>query len=353
MDDRSALMAAIIHQPDEDTPRLVFADWLQEHGDTHDQARAEFIRLQIAERRAPNSRAAKKLADRAATLHKRHVRHWLGPLARLSGHLPGELFHRGLLLRWGLNAGSFLRKAHQAAVCEQFPRLGIECLALFENTKRVKALANSPALAWVIAFLWNDARLEDDGFEALAASPHLSRLTHLTIDKPRCTDAGLKALARSKGLPNLRSLGLPDGLWGGKFNAIGVRQILDSDRLPKLDELDLPGAHLHAVTHRTFWTYKNLSRLRVLRVGFDNDMKALAKCPHLTNLEELHVADSTLEDADAHVLADNPAFAKLKVLALTGMNSSRPPLGPEAEKALRDRFGDRLMLKYSVLCRRP
>src|SRR5687768_11363773 len=38
MDDRRALMAAIIANPDEDTPRLALADWLDEHGDAHDRA---------------------------------------------------------------------------------------------------------------------------------------------------------------------------------------------------------------------------------------------------------------------------------------------------------------------------
>jgi uncharacterized protein (TIGR02996 family) len=36
-------LAAIIADPADDTPRLVFADWLQENGD---EDRAEFIRIQ-------------------------------------------------------------------------------------------------------------------------------------------------------------------------------------------------------------------------------------------------------------------------------------------------------------------
>src|SRR3954462_8825111 len=39
-----ALLAAIIAHPDEDTPRLVYADWLQEHDLPE---RAEYIRLSI------------------------------------------------------------------------------------------------------------------------------------------------------------------------------------------------------------------------------------------------------------------------------------------------------------------
>ena len=44
MTDGDALFASILASPDEDTPRLVYADWLEENGQ---HARAEFIRVQI------------------------------------------------------------------------------------------------------------------------------------------------------------------------------------------------------------------------------------------------------------------------------------------------------------------
>ena len=43
MTDREALYRAILDAPDDDAPRLVYADWLDEHGDPD---RGEFIRLQ-------------------------------------------------------------------------------------------------------------------------------------------------------------------------------------------------------------------------------------------------------------------------------------------------------------------
>jgi uncharacterized protein (TIGR02996 family) len=43
MTDEEALMATIREQPDSDAPRLVYADWLEEHGDP---LHAEFIRVQ-------------------------------------------------------------------------------------------------------------------------------------------------------------------------------------------------------------------------------------------------------------------------------------------------------------------
>jgi uncharacterized protein (TIGR02996 family) len=52
----------IIERPDDDTPRLVYADWLQDHGET---ARAEFIRLQCGLARFVRSPA--RQGDRSGT----------------------------------------------------------------------------------------------------------------------------------------------------------------------------------------------------------------------------------------------------------------------------------------------
>src|SRR5207253_1417696 len=42
--DHRLLLRAVTDQPDEDVPRLVYADWLEENGDP---GRAEFIRLDV------------------------------------------------------------------------------------------------------------------------------------------------------------------------------------------------------------------------------------------------------------------------------------------------------------------
>src|SRR5438105_6868897 len=53
MTDHDALLRAIVEHPAEDTPRLVFADWLDEHADAFPtpvavRLRAAFIRADIA-----------------------------------------------------------------------------------------------------------------------------------------------------------------------------------------------------------------------------------------------------------------------------------------------------------------
>src|ERR687897_647125 len=49
MDLHRAFLDDIIASPEDDAPRLIYADWLDENGD---EARAEFIRLQVARAKA-------------------------------------------------------------------------------------------------------------------------------------------------------------------------------------------------------------------------------------------------------------------------------------------------------------
>src|SRR5438874_5119877 len=75
MTDRDALLTAIIAEPDEDTPRLAYADWLDENGDPD---RAEFIRAQIeAERHPPKSPEHARLTKRANELLQAHYLRWI------------------------------------------------------------------------------------------------------------------------------------------------------------------------------------------------------------------------------------------------------------------------------------
>jgi uncharacterized protein (TIGR02996 family) len=51
-DDHAAFLRAIIAEPDDDRPRLIFSDWLYEHGEPE---RSEFIRVQVELARADDS----------------------------------------------------------------------------------------------------------------------------------------------------------------------------------------------------------------------------------------------------------------------------------------------------------
>lgn len=72
-----AFLQAIIDRPDDDTPRLIFADWLDERGRPGDADRAEFIRLQCACGMGdfPSMREMDLLSE--------HRREWIKPLLDL------------------------------------------------------------------------------------------------------------------------------------------------------------------------------------------------------------------------------------------------------------------------------
>jgi len=77
MDEETAFLQGILSHPKCDTHRLAYADWLQERGTPADEARAEFIRLQVERfARDPNS----GLTNDEFNLLQEHEyswRHWL------------------------------------------------------------------------------------------------------------------------------------------------------------------------------------------------------------------------------------------------------------------------------------
>src|SRR5262245_4046089 len=102
MSEREAFIEAIAAHPDEDTPRLVFADWLQENGEAD---RAEFIRFQYEALYslylpARNSRFV-KLREHAREVFRLRWPFWIGPFCRALGveEIKPPARRRGLLTR--------------------------------------------------------------------------------------------------------------------------------------------------------------------------------------------------------------------------------------------------------------
>src|SRR5689334_1385738 len=99
MPDRDAFIRAIIENPDDDAPRLIYADWLDERGDA---ARAEFIRVQC--QLCDTTLAAEermRLERRERSLLRKHRGQWQAevgvPLLGLGA------FYRGFLDAVGMN----------------------------------------------------------------------------------------------------------------------------------------------------------------------------------------------------------------------------------------------------------
>src|SRR5262245_7712488 len=96
-----ALLRDARANPENDAPRLILADWLDEHGE-HD--RAEFIRLQCAASALPPWDWRRLQAEvRAQFLLGRHQKTWAGPWFKYGSSRRhqaegcGYHFHRGLM----------------------------------------------------------------------------------------------------------------------------------------------------------------------------------------------------------------------------------------------------------------
>ncbi len=180
--EEAALVRAVCEAPDDDVPRLVYADWLEEHGRPE---RAEFIRLQCG-------RAGKDGSPRERT-------HWLRRSIALFRKFGAEWLTRD----WPeANPGSVhaytFDRGFVAALA--LPRQGLDGAKLrhLTETRSLLALVRK----WGLGM----NPFGDDGLRAIVACPRLTRLTHLDITGTGFTEAGLELLARSPHLGSLAEL---------------------------------------------------------------------------------------------------------------------------------------------------
>ena len=236
---QAALLAAIVAQPDEDTARLVYADWLQEHDD---EPQAQFIRgwIKFAKMKGETPKRHKMGKD-LRKLEMEHGRQWLQPLG-LEGASPN--FKRGIAesvaytdieayfceeealfrllpvrsLCFGTRAGTGFtnEQLHQLA---QRPKLAlVRSLELQEHTacdtKYWRELFHSSHLANLTYLRVVECKLGDAEAEAIASSPSFANLTTLDLEKNRVRLAGCRALVTSPHLTNLANVQLSDNDFG-------------------------------------------------------------------------------------------------------------------------------------------
>src|SRR5437763_2940721 len=150
MSDEAALLAAIRANPDEDTPRLVYADWLDEQGGASNTDRAEYIRLEIQfARDHPERRWSKAKQDaqkRPRQLFWKNRAEWFPELFGRKSILRGARAYpdmsRGFPYKVGSNADKLI------AVGERLVQLApiVELDLMEVDTVRLRAFARAP---WV------------------------------------------------------------------------------------------------------------------------------------------------------------------------------------------------------------
>src|SRR4051794_25928099 len=85
MPDEAAFLDAIRRKPDDDTTRLVYADWLDEQGDTTSATESEYLRVECRlSEISPDSAEAAALQARRSELAKKVTRRWLAIVSKVA-----------------------------------------------------------------------------------------------------------------------------------------------------------------------------------------------------------------------------------------------------------------------------
>ena len=344
--------------PDDDGPRLIFADWLDERGDPD---RAAFIRVQIALAGLPvddPQRSALLAAERA--LLDRHAPVWAAPFRGLA---TGLEFRRGFVDEARVPAAVFVRRAARL-----FAAGPVRHLHLLDLGGALPAAFASPYLGRLSALTVYAQHAGDGLGRAVAGSPHLGGLKALYLGRNRLRDAGVAALAGSSGLTSLETLDLSEN----DLSESGARAVAAAFHWPHLRELDLchnrlgpDGAATLAASARlggvrrlgladtglggsgdTGGGLADLLRVPALDLGGNGlgpaDLKALLSAPARgpVGLTHLDLSHNDLGEPGVRVLAESPVLAGLASLRLIGCNVTDEAAGVLAGSPYLDRLAE-------------
>ncbi len=323
MNDADALLKTIVRHPGDDTPRVVYADWLEENGRAEE---AEFLRVQCRLAAAePTDNDYAELLDRDEELRLWLTAHVPGPRLAFPGGLSVEggthwwwQTHRGyprfltydgcersgtrairvlasaigrafeaIPTRWLVVGGltvaqlaTLLKQRVLAGLTELTVQLAVsateadEAARLLANCRHLRNLRGL-SLAFPIG---------DMGCEALACG-HWDELEWFSPDTNMLSPAGLRALAGAAWFRRLRKLMLEDGLTSETFEALA-----QLPAMRRLHTLDLS---------RNSFTIKS--------------WRTLARTDSFPALAELRLTDGELGESRVEALASANGFS-LRVL---------------------------------------
>jgi uncharacterized protein (TIGR02996 family) len=223
MSHADAFLQDILAHPDDDAPRLIFADWLEEQGDANNVARAEFIRIQCTvatgnlaqQRRGELERRERQILDEWG-------KEWVRPIRRL---VQSWEFHRGFVENVAMWAQAFLQRGGQLFRRAPIQRLSLrtrmypQSYPYLDPPLNVAALADNKYLRRLRGLGLGQNQLESRHVRALVVSEHLTSLTELDLSYNRIGDSGIRALAAWPLLRQLEYLNLR----GNDIGANGVR----------------------------------------------------------------------------------------------------------------------------------
>jgi uncharacterized protein (TIGR02996 family) len=389
-----ALLAAVKAEPEDDTPRLALADWLQEQDHDADRARGEFLRTLVEYNRTPpETIEAAELLAKLKKLWEHYHPAWVGPLMTAGFQFPrGHSSSEWGLLRPFINGYQVAtRDAKRVAGSEAYAWVGhldfnglssnqlrkftasrlldtliglrihhcsvgpgamgevvqsshaaaLKYLDLYRVRAPAGAVAHSPHMARLRELRLPYCQVSDGDFKRLCDSPHLNELRSLDVSNNALTIHAARSFADRTGLPALTELNL-----GGtnRIGPDGTLILVDSPSTGRLRKLNLWSNGVADYGVEAICKYAHVSHLTHLDLSgnllTNRAAVALAAAEHLKTLEELNLRTNGISGEGALALANSPHLNSLCLLNLVGNT-----IGQKAAAALRDRFGDRVVLE--------
>jgi uncharacterized protein (TIGR02996 family) len=325
-------LARICSEPDDDGPRLVFADWLDEHDQPE---RAEFIRVQCALAHLPTDDPRHYLLTTIETsLLARFHALWSRPLIGIAGWAE---FRRGFVETVNIAAKQFLQRAETLFalapvqhvrfldVGSNLPHLmkskhlerlaGITIYAQHLGEELPRELTASPHLGNLRLLNIRRNRIGDRGAERLARSPCVRTLTHLDLGDNALGDTGVRALAESSNLGQLVEL----NLWRNEVTRAGLGCLTTASALTHLVRLGLGLNYVGGSQDQTPQpgVGNNVQALDLSENGLTADRLALlVEMPGLHALQHWDLGNNEIGNAGATLLADWSNASSLRSLLL-------------------------------------
>jgi uncharacterized protein (TIGR02996 family) len=296
-------LSAVLAAPDDDAPRLVYADWLQQRHDP----RGELIAVQCALGARPGDAALRK---REEELLAQHGEAWAAALEALGAD--GCVWHRGFIDEAFAEVRALSKNA--AAIFELAPLLR-RVETTLSTVAEARALAKLPQFGRLrsVRYGANRGTIRDRGlvhatFLAAVKAPELNELDAYS-------DVGAEAV---KALVDNRALGGLTGLrLGGKLGVSATKALAGWAGLARLTQLDLSVAGLD-----------------------DKAVAALMSSPHLGQLEVLCLTSNWIGEAGAKAIlkAGLPRLRELRLGFQQGVAKGAKRVSSATNTALAARF---------------
>lgn len=221
---RQELLKAVVERPDDDAPRLAYADWLDAHGEPE---RARFIRIQCQ---------LVHLKEEERSLLERFSDEWARPIWGCGAD--EWKYHRGFPEEIAISAHHFLDVHERINRVTPIRRLRLDTFSDDDLARLATLPAATQLQSLQIGSLpsESDYVFGEDGLRTIATSPNFAGLRRLSLKSHKLGDSATTIVATSPVLQNLTQLELGSPFF--EKNWIAEHEALIG-RLPNLEELTL------------------------------------------------------------------------------------------------------------------